>query len=353
MTTVLPVALVLIQAPMAGVSTPELAAAVSNAGALGSIAIGAATVDAARSMIERTRSLTDRPFNVNVFCHRTPTIDAEREANWLAGLAPLFARFNAEPPEQLETIYQSFNDDPAMQALLCEQRPAVVSFHFGLPPQPVIEALKQCGITLLATATTLAEGRAIEAAGIDVIIAQGSEAGGHRGVFDPDQGDALLGVVPLVRLLAQHTSIPVIAAGGIMDGAGIDAMLAAGAHGVQLGTAFIACPESAASDTHRAWLGGAHSLETVVTPVISGRPARALINGHTCEITSTDVPDYPRTYLAGKALAAAATEAGDKTFDVCWAGQGAALSRALPATALVRQLCAESHRLGVTSKNSE
>ncbi|WP_456269190.1 nitronate monooxygenase [Kushneria sp. AK178] len=346
MSTALPVSLPLIQAPMAGVSTPELAAAVSNAGALGSIAIGAATVDAARSMIERTRSLTDRPFNVNVFCHRTPQVDDACETTWLAGLAPLFARFDAEPPKRLETIYQSFNDDTAMQALLCEQRPAVVSFHFGLPPQPVIEALKARGITLLATATTLAEGRTIEAAGVDVIVAQGSEAGGHRGVFEPERGDALLGVVPLVRALVQGTSLPVIAAGGVMDGAGIDALLAAGARGVQLGTAFIACPESSASDTHRAWLAGAHSLETVVTSVISGRPARALVNGHTREITSTAIPDYPRTYSAGKALTAAASRAGDDTFSVCWAGQGAALSRALPAAELIERLRRESRQPG-------
>ncbi len=352
MTPSLPVDIPLIQAPMAGVSTPELAAAVSNAGALGSIAIGADTVDAARSMIERTRALTARPFNVNVFCHRTPRIDAEREANWLAELAPLFARFDAEPPERLETIYQSFNDDTTMQALLCALRPAVVSFHFGLPPAPVIQALKDQGITLLATATTLAEGRAIEAAGIDIIIAQGSEAGGHRGVFAPENGDAMLGVLPLVRRLVQGTSRPVMAAGGIMDGAGIDAVLAAGASGVQLGTAFIGCPESSASETHRAWLSGAHSFETVVTSVISGRPARALINGHTREITSVDVPDYPRAYLAGKALTAAAGAQEVHEFDVCWAGQGAALSRALPAAALVAQLCGESQHIMGLSKYS-
>ncbi|GHC25779.1 hypothetical protein GCM10010082_18460 [Kushneria pakistanensis] len=342
MAAVLPVPLPLIQAPMAGVSTPALAAAVSNAGALGSIAIGATTVDNARDMIERTRSLTDRPFNVNVFCHRTPVIDVERETNWLTGLAPLFTRFGAEPPERLDTIYTSFNDDPAMQALLCEQQPAVVSFHFGLPPQSVIDALKARSITLLATATTLAEGRAIEAAGIDVIVAQGSEAGGHRGVFAPERGDAMLGVLPLVRMLVQDTSIPVIAAGGIMDGAGIDAVLAAGACGAQLGTAFIACPESAASDTHRAWLAGAHSGETVVTSAISGRPARALVNGHTREIAPIDIPDYPRAYLAGKALSAAASNAGGEMFRVCWAGQGAALSRALPAGELITRLCNES-----------
>lgn len=345
MTTVLPVHIPLIQAPMAGVSTPELAAVVSNAGALGSIAIGAASLDTARAMIERTRSLTDKPFNVNVFCHRTPCVDTEREAHWRDHLAPLFARFDADPPEQLETIYKSFNDDAAMQALLCELRPAVVSFHFGLPPVAVIRTLKEQGITLLATATTLAEGRAIEAAGVDVIVAQGSEAGGHRGVFEPERGDAMLGVLPLVRMLVQHTALPVIAAGGIMDGAGIDAMRAAGAHGVQLGTAFIGCPESSATETHRAWLGGAHSFETAVTSVISGRPARALVNAHTREITSLDVPDYPRAYLAGKALTAAASKAGEQDFAVCWAGQGAALSRALPADEFMARLVDESQWL--------
>ncbi|SPJ32938.1 Putative monooxygenase Rv1533 [Kushneria phyllosphaerae] len=237
-----------------------------------------------------------------------------------------------------------------MQALLCELRPAVVGFHFGLPPLSVIEALKDRGITLLATATTLAEGRAIEAAGIDGVIAQGSEAGGHRGVFEPEKGDAMLGLFPLVRMLVQALSIPVIAAGGIMDGAGIDAALAAGACGVQLGTAFIACPESSATETRRAWLSGAHAFETVVTSSISGRPARALVNGHTREITSMDVPDYPRAYLVGKALASAASSAGEQDFAVCWAGQGAALSRALPANELIAQLDNESRWLGRASK---
>ncbi|WP_309544962.1 nitronate monooxygenase [Alkalilimnicola ehrlichii] len=236
----------IIQAPMVGVSTPELAAAVSNAGALGSIAIGTSTPDAARETIAATRALTPQPFNVNLFCHRPASADSEHDAAWLKHLQPFFAEFGATPPSGLSEIYRSFVDDRPMLEMLLEERPAVVSFHFGLPPTEWIDALRAAGIVTLGCATTLDEARQIEAAGLDAVVAQGTEAGGHRGVFDPDQGDLSLGTFALVRLLARHCQIPIVAAGGIMDGAGIAAAQSLGADGVQLGTAFILCPESAA-----------------------------------------------------------------------------------------------------------
>ena len=334
----------IIQAPMAGVSTPEMAAAVSNAGGLGSIAVGASGVAQARQMIERTRALTARPFNVNVFCHAPARRDPVREATWLEYLAPLFAEFGAEVPAGLDEIYPSFLHDGAALAMLLELRPAVVSFHFGLPPAECIRALHEAGIQLLATATNLHEAELVEQAGIDVIVAQGIEAGGHRGMFDPEATDARLSTAVLVRLLARHTRLPVIAAGGIMDGAGIAAMLALGASAVQLGTAFVLCPESAANAGYRANMQGARTARTVLTAALSGRPARGMVNrliAYGEAEGSPPPPDYPVAYDAAKRLNAAASKHGDTEFAAHWAGQGAPLARALPAAELVSQLVAE------------
>lgn len=338
------VAIPLIQAPMAGVSTPAMAAAVCEAGALGSIAVGASDASGAGEMIAATRARTARPFNVNLFVHATPTPDPVREAAWLARLAPHFARYDAAPPPSLRTIYRSLNDDPAMLALLLELAPPVVSFHFGLPPRDAIAALRDRGIVLIATATSLAEARLAEAAGIDVLVAQGIEAGGHRGMFDPDAPDDALGTLALTRLLVRQSSLPVIAAGGIMDGAGIAAALALGAVAAQLGTAFIACPESAADAGFRAALAGPGAHHTRLTRVISGRPARVLGNRFAAlaaDLGEASVPDYPIAYDAGKALHAAARSTGENGFGAHWAGQGAPLARAMPAGDLIALLAAE------------
>lgn len=337
------VLLPIVQAPMAGVSTPELAAAVSNAGALGSLGVAATDAEGARAMIAALRARSNRPFNVNVFVHRPMPQDAAREAAWLAAMAPLFERFGASPPRQLRPIYRSFIEDDAMLALLVETAPAVVSFHFGLPGADRIAALKDAGCVLLATATNLAEALAARAAGVDAVVAQGWEAGGHRGLFDPDARDDRLGTMALTRLLVQRCGLPVIAAGGIMDGQGIRAALDLGAIAAQLGTAFVACPESSADAAYRAALAGPAALGTVMTSAISGRPARGLPNRFTAwgESVGLPHPGYPMTYDAGKALIAAAKAAGETGYAAQWAGQGAPLSRALPASDLVALLAAE------------
>lgn len=334
----------LVQAPMAGVSTPALAASVSNAGGLGSIGVGAVNADGARAMIDEVRAKTDRAFNVNLFVHATPVPDPARDAAWIDWLAPQFASFGATPPAALRTIYTSFADDPAMLAMLLDTAPPVVSFHFGLPPRDAIAALRARGIVLLATATSVAEARAIAEAGLDAIVAQGIEAGGHRGVFDPAAPDDALGTMALTRLLVREGMLPVIAAGGIMDGAGIAAALDLGAVAAQLGTAFIACPESAADDAYCAALGGEGGRHTILTSAISGRPARTLANRFTALAASRDgrqPPDYPIAYDAGKALHAAAKASGEHGFGAQWAGQGALLARALPAAELVEALRTE------------
>ncbi len=333
----------IIQAPMAGVSTPALAAEVSNAGALGSIGVGATDAAGARAMIEELRSRTDRPFNINLFVHGTPTADPVREAAWLEWLRPLFAEFGAEPPKSLRTIYKSFAEDTDMLSMLLETRPPVISFHFGLPSAEAIRALKANGTILLATATSPEEARQVENAGIDMTVAQGIEAGGHRGIFDPTLPDDGLATFPLVRLLVREGTLPVIAAGGIMDGAGIAAALGLGAIAAQLGTAFVACPESSADEAYRKALTGIGAYHTRLTRLISGRPARALANrfSELQETFNQLPPDYPIAYDAGKALNAVAKARNEHGFGAQWAGQGAPLARTMPAAKLISTLVKE------------
>lgn len=333
----------IVQAPMAGTSTPQLAAAVSNAGALGSIGVAAVDAAGARAMISAMRGLSPGPLNVNLFVHAPAVQDAGREADWLAAMQPLFERFDVPPPQALRPIYTSFLDDEAMLAMLLEEQPEVVSFHFGLPQPEKIAALKSTGCVLLATATSLAEALAARAAGIDAVVAQGWEAGGHRGVFDPAGADDRLGTMALTRLLVLRAGLPVIAAGGIMDGQGIRAALDLGASAAQLGTAFVPCPESSADAAYRAALASAAAAHTVMTEAISGRPARSLPNRFTQwgETVGLPHPGYPMTYDAGKALIAAAKAAGEPGYAAQWAGQGAPLARAMPAAELVATLIAE------------
>lgn len=332
------------QAPMAGVSTPQLAAEVSNAGGLGALGLGATKPEQARALIAEVRARTDRPFNVNLFVHPTPRADAEREARWLDWLKPVFAEYDEIPPEKLSSPYTSFLDDPEMLALLLEVKPPVISFHFGLPPAASVMALKQTGAFLLATVTSPAEARTAEAAGMDAVIAQGVEAGGHRGMFDPHAPDDALGTLPLVRLLSRQCHGPVIAAGGIMDGAGLAAALDLGAVAAQMGTAFLLCPETGLDEGYRKALMSPLAFHTHMVSLISGRPARGLSNRFTELAERPDVPpcpDYPIAYDAGKALAKAARTHGEAGFGAHWAGQGAPLARALPAARLVREIQAE------------
>jgi nitronate monooxygenase len=333
-----------IQAPMAGVSSPAMAAAVANAGALGSIAVGATDADGARRMIAEVQARSSRALNVNVFCHRPPQADASREAAWIDHLRPEFARFGARPPERLREIYRSFLEDDAMLGALVAARPRVVSFHFGLPSTERIRALRDADIVLIASATSVAEGRAAASAGVQAVVAQGYEAGGHRGVFDPDAHDDRLGTLALTRLLVRALDVPVIAAGGIMDGAGIAAALRLGAAAAQLGTAFIACPESEADAGYRALLASDAAHHTVMTRAISGRPARSLANEFTrlsAGVAPSKIPAYPIAYDAGKALNAAAKAAGETRYGAHWAGQGAPLARPLPAAKLIAALSDE------------
>jgi nitronate monooxygenase len=331
----------IIQAPMAGTSTPAMAAAVANAGGLGSIGVGSSDARGAQRMIAAVRERTTRSLNVNVFCHAPAKADATVEAAWIARLGPEFARVGARPPAALREIYQSFLGDDAMLSTLVEAKPKVVSFHFGVPSPERIAALRGAGIVLLGSATNVREARLLAAAGVHAVVAQGYEAGGHRGVFDPAAEDDQLGTIALTRILVRELAVPVIAAGAIMDGAGIAAALRLGASAAQLGTAFVGTAESDADEAYRKALASDAAHHTVMTRAISGRPARCLSNRFTAlgaAVSPREIPAYPIAYDAGKALHAAARAGGEAGFGPQWAGQGAPLARALPAAELVLAL---------------
>jgi nitronate monooxygenase len=295
-------------------------------------------------MIADVRDRCDRPFNVNVFCHERRKSEPEIDARWLARLGPQFERFKAPCPSALNEIYGTFRHDEAMLAMLIEEKPRVVSFHFGLPSIDAIRALRDAGIVLLATVTNPKEGLAAQDAGVHAVVAQGYEAGGHRGVFDAKAQDQCLGTFALTRLLVRVLDVPVIAAGGVMDGAGISAALRLGAAAAQLGTAFIACDESDADSYYRAALASDAAHCTVMTRAISGRPARCLANTFTRvygRVAPEEIPAYPYAYDAGKALNAAAKLHGEGGFGAQWAGQGAPLARSLPAAKLIATLVQE------------
>lgn len=334
----------IIQAPMAGVSTPELAANISNAGGLGSLGVGATNASGAQAMIEELQSRTSKAFNINLFVHATSEPNAQREADWLCALKPAFSEFNAEPPKSLQVIYRSFAEDDEMLAALIALAPPVVSFHFGLPSPDRIAALKGAGCLLMSTATNLTEAKAAQQAGIDAIVAQGIEAGGHRGMFDPEAPDDCLSAYALTALLTKEIDMPVISAGGIMSGHDINTALRHGAVAAQLGTAFIRCPESSADDAYRQALQGESAKHTSMTKAISGRPARCLQNRFTewaQRHSDIATPGYPMTYDAGKALNSAAKKHGETGFGAQWAGQGAARSRSMAAADLLETLAAE------------
>lgn len=332
----------ILQAPMAGVSTPQMAAAVSEAGALGALGLGASGVATARSSVQQLQQLTNKPFNLNVFCHADPIRDPAIDAGWIARAAPLFDRFAGRPPETLDQIYDSFRHDDAMLDLMLELPPAVVSFHFGLPRPDQIQRLRDAGVVLLATATSVPEARMVQAAGCHAVIAQGWEAGGHRGIFDPAASDARLTTDGLVPLIARAVDLPVVAAGGLITGQDIAQVMALGAAGAQLGTAFIGCPESAADDAYRdrLALGG----ETVMTAAISGRPARCLGNAMTewgADAPVDAIPAYPCAYDLAKAIAGAARAQGATAYAAQWAGKGVDGVRIMPAGHLVETLAGE------------
>ena len=327
----------IIQAPMAGgVTTPELVAAVSNAGGLGSLGAGYMEPEALHEAIVNIRSLTRRPFAVNLFIPQTVTEDAERIAHANTLLAPFRTELGLEPTEPPEHYLPDFAEQ---LAVILEHRVPVFSFTFGVPKPDEMETLKEYGIITIGTATHLLEAIVLEESQVDMIVVQGLEAGGHRGTFVGDHEQGLVSTLSLLPLCADHIKTPLIAAGGIMDGRGIAAALALGASGAQMGTAFLACPESGAHTKYKELLRQGTEITTTLTRAFSGRAARALRNRFTeaLETIEQDLPDYPIQNALTQDIRQAAAQQDRPEFMSLWAGQGCPLCRDKPAARLVRE----------------
>lgn len=336
----------IIQAPMAGAQGADLAAAVSAAGGLGSLPCAMLSVADAREDIARIRAATNRGFNLNFFCHVPPEADPERETKWHARLAPYYRELRIDPPAASGAARRPF--DEAFCQLVEEVRPKVVSFHFGLPRTDLLQRVKATGARILSSATTVAEARVLAASGVDAIIAQGAEAGGHRGMFLTDDVAAQVGTFALVPQIVDAVDMPVIAAGGIADGRGIAAAFALGAAGVQIGTAFLHTPEARISPLHREALRNARAEDSVLTNIFTGRPARGIRNRFIRELgpMNADAPAFPLAASDLAPLRAAAEAAGSADFSSLWTGQAGPLGRQLPAGALTATLAADAlHRL--------
>jgi nitronate monooxygenase len=330
----------IIQAPMGGFSSPALVAAVSNAGALGSLGCAGLAAQTARDQVEELRRSSNRPFNLNFFVHPAPSIDAELAGRVRQRLAAYYEEFGLgavpEPSDSLPGF-----DEKRLQLVL-DVGPPVVSFHFGLPPADTMKRIKQTGAVVLSSATTVGEARKLEAGGADAIIAQGLEAGGHRGSFTQGNGAGLIGTMALVPQVVDAVGIPVIAAGGIADGRGIAAAFALGASGVQIGTAFLGCPEAAVPAVHRDALNGAADEDTRLTRVFTGRPARALRNRLIDEMGDMEAVEFPAQLSLTRPLFQASSDAARRAFLPLWAGQAAPLVRNLPAATFIETLVAET-----------
>lgn len=341
----------IIQAPMAGgPTTPALAAAVANAGGLGTLGAAYLAPDTLRREIAAVRALTDRPFGVNLFVPATPGtpgVTTEQVARAQALLNPLRAELGLPPSPEVPPLADSFADQIAV---VIAERVPVLSFTFGIPAREHLDALRAAGALTIGTATTVAEGVALERARVDAIVGQGSEAGGHRGTFAPDTASAeraLVGTLALIPQLVDAVRVPVIAAGGIGDGRGLLAALALGAAGAQMGTAFLACPESGAHPQHKAAVLSATDADTVITRAFSGRSARGIVN-HFIEHMrphEAEVAPFPVQNALTRDIRQAAARADRGEYLSLWAGQAARLATARPAAEVVRATVEQAERL--------
>ena len=330
-----------IQAPMAGAQASAMAIAVSNAGGLGSLPCAMLTADGLRKELELIKVQTGKPFNVNFFCHAAPVADAGREAAWRAALAPYYRQYGIDP-----------NGIPAgpgrapfsgeFADVLEDYRPAVVSFHFGLPPADLLARVKSWRSKILSSATTVAEAIWLEAHGVDAVIAQGLEAGGHRGIFLSDDLSTQVGTFSLLPQVVRAVKVPVIAAGGIADAQGVAAAMALGAAGVQIGTAYLLCPEATITAVHRQALKSEGARHTALTNLFTGRPARGIVNRVMRELgpVSSVPPAFPLATSAIVPLRAKAEAEGSGDFSPLWSGQNASGCREIPAAQLTRELAA-------------
>ncbi len=334
----------ILQAPMAGVQNQRLAAAVCNAGGLGSLPAAMLSASDLEAQLSALRQATDKPFNVNFFCHTVPTPDAQREAAWRAHLLPFYQALHLDAqhipggPRRVP-----FNHETA--EVLEAFRPAVVSFHFGLPAADLVQRVKSWGSAVLSSATTVDEALWLQAHGADAVIAQGLEAGGHRGMFLTDDLSTQIGTFALLPQIVQAVSIPVMAAGGIASAAGIRAAKALGAAGVQIGSAYLCSDEASTSVLHRAALQSPAARHTALTNLFTGRPARGIVNRAMRELgpISPLAPSFPLATAAMAPLRAAAEAQGSSDFTPLWAGQNTAHIDSRSATDITQDFIAAWH----------
>ncbi|HEX7282992.1 MAG TPA: nitronate monooxygenase [Vicinamibacterales bacterium] len=328
-----------IQAPMAGSQGSALAIAVSNAGGLGSLPCAMLNPEALRAELVAITAATSKPYNVNFFVHQQAEPDRERDEAWRRLLRPYYAEFGIDPQAIAAGPGRTpFNDEAA--GVLEDFKPSVVSFHFGLPSERLMRRVKGWGAKVLSSATTVDEARWLEARGVDAVIAQGFEAGGHRGMFLSDDLSTQLGTFALIQQIVKAVRVPVIAAGGIADAAGVKAAMELGAVGVQVGTAFLLCPEATTSPVHRAALLSESARHTALTNIFTGRPARGIVNRLMRELGSINdaAPAFPTATSAIAPLRAKAEAQGSGDFSPLWAGQNAAGCRQISAAELTRRL---------------
>jgi nitronate monooxygenase len=333
----------IVLAPMAGAMDWELAAAVSGAGGLGSLPCAMLGPAQVREQVEKFRGQTRKPINLNFFCHTPPVASNAREAAWRDRLKPYYREMAIDPAAPVPTSNRA-PFDAALCDVVEEIKPAVVSFHFGLPELALLERVKAAGCMVMSSATTTAEAVWLERHGVDAVIAQGHEAGGHRGMFLTDDIATQVGTFALIPQIVDAVKIPVIAAGAVADRRSIAAAFALGAAGVQIGTAYLFCPESKISSVHRAALAAARDDGTALTNLMTGRPARGIMNRLMREIgpLSNLPPAFPLSAGALAPLRAKAEAQGFGDFSPLWSGQAAALGRVLPAADLTRQLASET-----------
>jgi nitronate monooxygenase len=339
LTRLLGIELPIVQAPMAGAQDETLAIEAARAGALGSIPCAMLGPDQLRAQVSAFRAHGPRALHLNFFCHRAPAVDASIETRWRERLRPYYAELDLDPDVPPAGPART-PFDAASCELVESLRPEVVSFHFGLPSRELLDRVRAIGAKILCSATTVNEARELERAGCDAIIAQGAEAGGHRGMFLTDDVTSQVGTFALVPQIADAVRVPVIAAGGIADARGVAAAIALGAAGVQVGTAYLKCPEARITSLHRAALAEARDDSTQMTNVITGRPARGIVNRIMRELGPIDdeAPAFPRAAIGVAPLRARAEARGAADFSPLWSGQAAALAREVPAFELTRAL---------------
>lgn len=338
-TTLFGIELPLIQAPMAGATTPAMVVAVCEAGALGSLPSATYSPEQLRTALAAVKAGTRRPFNLNFFCHTPPVPDPAAQMRWRARLAPYHVEEGLDPAAPVAAAGRAPFDD-TFCAMVEEFRPPVVSFHFGLPAEPLLARVRATGARVISSATTVAEGRWLEERGVDAVIAMGYEAGGHRGSFLGLDMASQPGTMALVPQMVDALRVPVIAAGGIADPRGVAAAFALGASAVQVGSAYLHTPEASIPAVHRQALAQASDSNTAVTNLFTGRPARGLMNRLMREVgpLSAEAPAFPTAGGALAPLRAKAEAEGRADFTPLWAGQAAGLAKPMPAAELTRWL---------------